>query len=64
MALERSILISESHSVHVRAEFFNLSNTPNFANPINIVNFGPAFGKIIQKSNNPRIIQIALKYQF
>jgi hypothetical protein len=64
MALERSIPISESHSVHLRAEFFNLTNTPNFANPINIVNFGPAFGKILQKSNNPRIIQVALKYQF
>jgi len=64
MALERSIPLSESHSVHLRAEFFNLTNTPNFANPLNIVNFGPAFGKIIQKSNNPRIVQIALKYQF
>ncbi len=64
MALERLIPISESHSVHLRAEFFNLSNTPNFANPINIVNFGPAFGKIIGKTNNPRIIQVALKYKF
>jgi hypothetical protein len=64
MALERAIPLSESHSVHLRAEFFNLTNTPNFANPLNIVNFGPAFGKILQKSNNPRIVQVALKYQF
>ena len=64
MALERSILISESHSVHLRAEFFNFTNTPNFANPNNAVSFGPAFGKITAKSNNPRIIQVALQYQF
>lgn len=64
MAIERTIPIAESHSVQVRGEFFNATNTPNFANPINIVNFGPAFGKITGKSNNPRIIQVALKYQF
>lgn len=64
MAIERTIPVSESHSVHLRAEFFNVTNTPNFANPINIVTFGPAFGKIIQKSNNPRIFQVALKYHF
>jgi TonB dependent receptor len=64
MAIERTIPVAESHSIHVRGEFFNATNTPNFANPINIVNTGPVFGKITGKSNNPRIIQIALKYQF
>lgn len=64
MAIERTVAISERHSVHLRAEFFNVTNTPNFANPLNIVTFGPAFGKIIQKSNNPRIFQVALKYHF
>lgn len=63
-ALERTIAISESQRVHMRAEFFNLSNTPNFANPLNMVGTGEAFGKITAKSNNPRIIQLALKYQF
>jgi hypothetical protein len=62
IALERAFPIHESHSVHVRGEFFNMTNTPNFANPINFI--GPGFGQIIAKSNNPRIIQIALKYQF
>jgi hypothetical protein len=64
MSIERAIAISERHSIHMRGEFFNATNTPNFANPLNIVNFGPAFGKILSKSNNPRIIQVALKYQF
>jgi hypothetical protein len=63
-SLERTLHITETHSVHVRAEFFNLTNTPNFANPLNIVGTGEAFGKITAKSNNPRIVQLALKYQF
>ncbi len=63
-AMERSLRIAESHSIHLRAEFFNLTNTPNFANPLNLVGTGDAFGKITAKSNNPRVIQLALKYQF
>lgn len=63
-ALQRSLRITESHSIHLRAEFFNMTNTPNFANPLNLVGTGEAFGKITGKSNNPRIIQLALKYQF
>jgi Carboxypeptidase regulatory-like domain len=64
LAIERAIRISELHSFHVRGEFFNATNTPNFGNPVNIVNAGSAFGKIFSKSSNPRIIQVALKYQF
>jgi Carboxypeptidase regulatory-like domain/TonB-dependent Receptor Plug Domain len=63
-ALERSLRITEAHSIHLRAEFFNLTNTPNFANPLNLLGTGEAFGKITAKSNNPRIVQVALKYQF
>jgi hypothetical protein len=64
LAMERAIHFSDAQSVHLRAEFFNLTNTPNFANPFNFVGTGEAFGKITAKSNNPRIIQVALKYQF
>ena len=64
MAIERAFPFAESQSVHFRTEFFNLSNTPNFANPDNTINTGEAFGKITGKSNNPRIVQFALKYQF
>jgi hypothetical protein len=64
MAMERTIRVSESQIIHFRTEFFNLTNTPNFANPNNTVGTGEAFGKITAKSNNPRIIQLALKYQF
>lgn len=64
MAVERSFRVTESQSVHFRSEFFNLSNTPNFGLPDNMVGTGAAFGKITTKSNNPRIIQFALKYEF
>jgi len=63
-AMERTIQISDSQNVRLRGEFFNLTNTPNFANPLNMLGTGEAFGKITAKSNNPRIIQVALKYQF
>jgi len=42
IAIERTMRVSESQSIHFRAESFNLTNTPN----------------------NPRIIQLAFKYQF
>jgi hypothetical protein len=64
MALERTIPIVESQSLHFRAEFFNLTNSSNFANPNNTVSSGASFGIITATSNNPRIIQLALKYQF
>ena len=63
-ALERSLRIAEGQNIHLRAEFFNLTNTPNFANPLNLLGTGEAFGKIGGKSNNPRIIQLAIKYRF
>ena len=64
MALERTIPVVESQSLHFRAEFFNLTNSSNFANPNNTFSSGASFGIITATSNNPRIIQLALKYQF
>ena len=69
---------SESKNIEFRAEFFNLFNQVNFANPISNLNAIPAtsfnatgqiinpgdFGRIISTSNNPRIIQFALKFNF
>jgi hypothetical protein len=63
LAVERNIPITESQKVRFRAEFFNLTNTSNFNNPSSNIS-GGAFGIINSSSNNPRIIQIALKYQF
>ena len=73
--------LGEATSVEFRAEFFNLFNHVNFANPISnlnavtssggainsnngqIINPGD-FGRIISTSNNPRLIQFALKLNF
>lgn len=66
----------EAKSVEFRAEFFNLFNRVNLANPNSnlnsaivdsntgqIINPGD-FGRITSTSNNPRLIQFALKLNF
>jgi hypothetical protein len=73
-AVERIFPVTESNNIHFRAEFFNLTNTPQFANPNSSVDFtegpngpvnlNPSFGMITSTAANPRIIQFALKYLF
>jgi hypothetical protein len=73
--------LGESKNIELRAEFFNLVNHLNFANPISnlnavlssggsidqntgqIINPGD-FGRITSTSNNPRLIQLAVKFSF
>jgi hypothetical protein len=71
--------VSESKKIELRAEFFNLFNQVNLANPvgnfnavtgidpntgqINSADFGD-FGCINSTSNNPRLIQFVLKLNF
>ena len=73
--------LAESKNIEFRAEFFNLFNHVNFANPISnlnavvssggsiaqntgeIINPGD-FGRITATSNNPRLIQLAVKFSF
>jgi hypothetical protein len=74
VALTRRFPIHESSNVELRAEFFNLFNRVNLANPpSNLGSTGsvidsnggivaPAdFGRIVATSSNPRLIQLALK---
>jgi hypothetical protein len=72
--------ICDSRNIELRAEFFNLFNHVNFANPISNFNAVPSsnisattgqinnnpgdFGRINSTSNNPRLIQFALKLTF
>lgn len=73
-AVEKIIPFSESHSLHCRAELFNLTNTPQFANPNINLGYGdpsalaptasPSFGRITASATNPRLIQVALRYLF
>src|SRR5438105_6670048 len=63
---------SESKNIEFRAEFFNLFNHVNFANPIGNLNAASIdsntgqiissgdFGRINSTSNNPRLIQFAV----
>jgi hypothetical protein len=64
LAVERVFPMAEWGSLRFRTEFFNLTNTPNFAGPINNLGAGAAFGLITSTTSNPRIIQFALKYEF
>jgi hypothetical protein len=74
IALERVFPVKAESSFRFRAEFFNLTNTPQFANPNTSLGYGdptllnPAasatFGRISSTVANPRIIQFAAKYLF
>jgi hypothetical protein len=56
--------VAEYGSVHLRGEFFNALNRPEFGNPILDHEAGPAFGLITSTAANPRLIQLALRYEF
>ena len=77
----KRVSFKESKNIEFRAEFFNLFNHVNYANPISnlnavsssggainsntgqIINPGD-FGRITSTSNNPRLIQLAIKVSF
>jgi hypothetical protein len=63
IAFSKSIVVHESSSIQLRAEFFNALNHPQFANPD--TNFSSStFGVISSTSVNPRVGQLALKFAF
>ncbi|MBL8179683.1 MAG: TonB-dependent receptor [Bryobacterales bacterium] len=62
-SLFKDIPIREAMRVQFRAEFFNLTNTPNFAPPGQA--FGnPAFGIVNAQFNTPRQLQLGLKFYY
>ena len=75
-SISKRFRIDETKNIEFRAEFFNLFNTVNYANPISNLNFATTddntgrvinagdFGRIISTSNNPRLIQLAAKFSF
>lgn len=75
MAVERTFPVKDWGNFIFRAEFFNLTNTPQFGNPNTQLGYGdpllPAvatasFGTITSEADgpHPRIIQFAAKYSF
>lgn len=61
----KSFEITESKRLELRAEVFNLTNTPDFSAPSS-TNFLDTqhFGKITSTQTNARLIQFAVKFYF
>ena len=63
VALSRLLSLSQSQTLELRAEAFNLLNQFNWGNPV--TNFGAGtFGRIRSQGGSPRIIQFGIKYGF
>jgi hypothetical protein len=63
MSLMKNTRLHERLQLQFRAEAFNLSNTPRFAPPGQ--SFGaPGFGVVSSQSNQPRVLQFALKLMY
>ena len=62
MGLTRKFQIREKQLIEFRAEAFNVPNHVNPFNPVTTLT-STTFGKI-QSANDPRILQLALKYVF
>ncbi|MEK7406562.1 MAG: TonB-dependent receptor [Acidobacteriota bacterium] len=55
--------IDERRSIEFRAEFFNLFNSPHFANPV--TTFGVStFGRVTSTVLTPREVQLGLRFSF
>ena len=55
--------IREKLELQLRADCFNLTNTPHF-NPANVSLGNPQFGVVSTQGNQSRIVQIALKLKY
>ena len=62
MAIIRRVSLSESKTLQLRAEFFNLTNTPPLGAP-NVVLGSAGFGSITS-AGDPRVIQLGVKFEF
>ena len=70
LGVQKSFQVSERHGVRLRAEFFNLTNRPNFSLPSGLTLFtgsgarvGSA-GRITSTSTTSRQIQLSLRWSF
>ncbi|HYV84165.1 MAG TPA: carboxypeptidase regulatory-like domain-containing protein, partial [Pyrinomonadaceae bacterium] len=64
LSVVKFIPIREMVRGELRAEFFNLFNWTNFANPNSNIAVPSTFGRITATSTGPRVIQFAFKLSF
>ncbi len=64
VSVSKSFNIKEGHNLQFRAEAYNLANMTMFNPPSRDVSSPSTFGLISGQANNPRNIQLALKYIF
>jgi hypothetical protein len=64
LSLTKYISLVDGYNLEFRAQAFNISNTPNFANPSGDAGTATTFGSITATQGNPRILQFALKLKY
>ena len=63
MSMVKRFKINDRHGILFRAEAYNLFNNVNFSLPGTDLS-KPTLGKISGTVGNPRILQMALRYEF
>jgi hypothetical protein len=55
---------SQNQKLQFRADAFNVFNSVNWGNPSTAINNPGTFGVITTQANSPRVLQLALRYDF
>jgi len=63
LGIYKTFSVGERVRLQFRTEMFNAFNHPNLASPGTTANV-PGFGQILTKSQNPRVVQFALRLSF
>ena len=61
--VHKKFKLTESKSLQLQANAFNLFNHPNFGLPVSNIN-SSQFGRSISTAGTPRVIQLALRFDF
>jgi hypothetical protein len=64
VSIGKRFAITETQALDFRAEIYNLPNSTMFNPPVRTINTPATFGVISSQANNPRNIQLGLKYIF
>ncbi|MBZ5727530.1 MAG: TonB-dependent receptor [Acidobacteriia bacterium] len=64
VSLVKRFRIYEKHAITFRAEAYNIFNDANFGNPTVSLTTPQTFGKLTSIVGSPRIVQLALRYDF